>query len=80
MPDFDAILKSVQQEKFEHLIKEPETQEVFSMLRKNAGVDLEKAAERAANGDASQLMDAIRQLMQNPESARLIQQMKSKLK
>ena len=38
------------------------------------------AAGEAASGDARQLTDAIRQLMQNPEGARLIQKLKDQMR
>lgn len=64
----------------EQLKDAPETQKIFSKLSKTAGGNLEQAAQHAANGDPSQLMDAIRKLMQDPESAKLIQQMRDRLK
>lgn len=85
MPDFDELLKGKEAAnlmkdpaRLEKLRDAPETQKIFAMLSQSAG-DLESAAERAAHGDAAQLAGAIRQLMQNPEGARLIQQMKKKL-
>lgn len=87
MPKFDEILKSKQASrllgdttKLEKLRDAPETQQIFSMLSRSTGGNLEGAAERAAKGDTSQLTDAIRQLMQSPEGAQLIQKMKQNLK
>lgn len=80
MSSLEEILKSTHPNNLEQLMEEPETKKVFSMLRQSTGGNLEKAAEQAANGDTSQLMDAIKQLMRDPEGARLIQQMKSKMK
>lgn len=86
MPNFDEILKGKQAtqlmgdtSKLEKLRDAPETQKIFSMLSQSTG-DLESAAQRAAKGDTAQLTDAIRQLMQDPEGARLIQKMKDCLK
>ena len=86
MPNFDEILKGKQAAglmgdaaKLEKLRDAPETQKIFSMLSRSTG-DLESAAERAAKGDTAQLTDAIRQLMQDPEGAKLIQKMKDSLK
>lgn len=85
MPNFDELMKGKQaarlmgdKKKLEQLRDAPETQQIFSMLSRSAG-DLESAAERAAKGDAAQLTEAIRQLMQDPEGARLIQKMKDNL-
>ncbi len=86
MPNFDELLKGKEAaslmkdpKKLEQLRDAPETQRIFAMLRGRAG-DLESAAERAAKGDAAQLADAIRQLMHDPEGARLIEKMKENLK
>lgn len=85
MPNFDELMKSKQaahlikeRDKLEQLRDAPETQQIFSMLSRTTG-DLESAAERAAKGDTAQLTEAIRQLMQDPEGARLIQKMKDHL-
>ena len=82
MPNFDELLKGKEAagllsdtKKLERLRDAPETQKVFSMLSQSTG-DLEAAADRAAKGDAAQLTDAIRKLMQDPEGARLIQKMR----
>ena len=86
MPNFDEVLHGKEAmglmkdpSKLEKLRDAPETQRIFSMLSQSAG-DLESAAERAARGDSAQLADAIRQLMRDPEGARLIQKMKENLK
>lgn len=86
MPNLDELLKGKQaaqlmgdKGKLKKLRDAPETQQIFSMLSRSTG-DLESAAERAAKGDAAQLTEAIRQLMRDPEGARLIQKMKDSLK
>ena len=86
MPNFDEVVKGTpaaslmgDRAKLEKLRDAPETQKIFSMLSQSTG-DLESAAQRAAKGDAAQLTDAIRKLMQDPEGARLIQKMKDSLK
>lgn len=85
MPNLDELLKGKQaaqlmgdKGKLEKLRDAPETQQIFSMLSRSTG-DLESAAERAAKGDTAQLTEAIRQLMRDPEGARLIQKMKDSL-
>lgn len=86
MPNLEDILRSPQAEKFmdnnklEHLMDAPETQKIFTMLNQNTKGNLEQAAENAAKGDTTQLLSAIKQLMQNPDAALLIEQMKRKLK
>lgn len=87
MSHLDSILNSHEaskiagnSEKLEKLMNAPETKQIFSMLNQNTGGNLEAAAGNAAKGDSTQLMSAINQLMQNPEAAKLISQMKSKLK
>lgn len=85
MPNFDELLKGKEAAgllkdpaKLEKLRDAPETQKIFAMLSQSAG-DLESAAERAAKGDAAQLAGAIRQLMRDPEGAKLIQKMRESL-
>lgn len=80
MQDFDDLLHSPQAAKLEQLKDAPETRKLFSMLSKNTDGSLEQAADSAARGDSAQLMAAIRQLMQDPEAAGLIRQMKEKLR
>lgn len=86
MPNFDEILRGKQAagllrdtSKLEKLRDAPETQKIFSMLSQSTGGDLESAAEKATQGDASQLTAAIRRLMKDPEGARLLQKMKDSL-
>ena len=85
MPNFDELLKGKEAasllsdaKKLERLRDAPETQKIFDLLSRSAG-DLETAADKAAKGDAAQLTDAIRKLMQDPEGAKLIQKMKDSL-
>ena len=85
MPNLDELIKGKEAnrllsdtKKLERLRDAPETQKIFSMLSQSAG-DLETAADKAAKGDAAQLTDAIRKLMQDPEGAKLIQKMKDSL-
>ena len=85
MPNLGELLKGKEANrllsdtnKLEQLRDAPETQQVFAMLSQSAG-DLEAAADRAAKGDAAQLTDAIRKLMQDPEGAKLLQKMKDSM-
>lgn len=87
MPGFNAFLNDPKAaklmgdpQKLKQLKDAPETQQLFSMLSRSAGGDLEQAADQAAKGDAGQLMSAIRRLLTDPEGARLVEQVKEKLK
>lgn len=87
MPNLDEILHTPQAEKIMgnrdklgHLMASPETQKIMEMLNQSSGGNLEQVAGNAAKGDTTQLMNAIQQLMQNPEASQLIQQMKNKMK
>ena len=87
MAGLDEILRTQQAEALisnkdaqEHLMGSPESQQILKLLNQNAGGKLEQVAERAAKGDSTQLMDAIKQFMQNPEAAQLVSQLKQKLK
>lgn len=82
MSDFDKILKSEEAAallknpaKLEQLRAAPETQKIFTMLNRSIGGNLEQSAQQ----DTAQLITAIRKLMDNPEGAKLIRQMKEKL-
>lgn len=86
MPNLNEFLhnpqaeKIINSEKLERLKDAPETRKVFELLKEKTGGSLEQAAEDASKGDSTQLVHAIKQLMQNPEAAMLISQMKDKLK
>lgn len=66
--------------RLEQLKNAPETQKIFSMLERATGGSLEQAAGNAARGDTTQLLSAIRQLMADPEGAKLMERMREKLK
>ena len=67
------------QKKLEELRNAPETQQLFSMLQKSTGGDLEQAANHAAQGNSASLVSAIRKLMRDPEGAKLMEKMKQHL-
>ena len=86
MPNFDELIHGKEAAglmkdpaKLEKLRDAPETRRIFDLLSRSTG-DLEGAAQRAAKGDTAQLAGAIRQLMSDPEGAKLIQKMKENLK
>lgn len=87
MPNLEQFMQNPQagdligdRKKLESLMNTPETQKLFTMLNQKTEGGLEQAAESAAKGESKQLISAIKQLMENPEAAQLIQAMKSKLK
>ena len=80
MSGIEDILKSTHSDRLEKLLDEPETQRVFSLLNQKFGGNLKEAAENAASGNTEPLVSAIKQLMQNPEGSRLIEQLKEKIK
>ena len=86
MPNFQEMLQSEQtskllqdQARLERLRDSPETRQLFELLSRSAGGDLEQAANRAAQGDASGLVSAIQRLMRDPEGQKLIQKTKQSL-
>ena len=86
MPNFQEMLQSEQtskllqdQDRLERQRDSPETRRLFELLSRSAGGDLEQAANRAAQGDASGLVSAIQRLMRDPEGQKLIQKTKQSL-
>ena len=86
MPNFQEMLQSEQtskllqdQARLERLRNSPETRRLFELLSRSAGGNLEQAANRAAQGDASGLVSAIQRLMRDPEGQKLIQKTKQSL-
>ena len=86
MPNFQKMLQSEQtskllqdQARLERLRNSPETRRLFELLSRSAGGNLEQAANRAAQGDASGLVSAIQRLMRDPEGQKLIQKTKQSL-
>ena len=75
----EELLHARNSQKIGQLMNDPETQKIFAMLSQTTGGGLEQAADKASKGDTTQLVSAIRQLMQNPEAAKLMENMKRKL-
>lgn len=73
-----ALLKDT--DKLRQLKDAPETRRIFAMLEQSTAGSLEQAAAEAVRGETGQLLSAIRQLMRDPEGARLMGQMREKLK
>ena len=64
----------------ESIIKSGEAQRLMELLNKNAGNGLKNAAQSAMQGDASKLKKLVDDLMNNPESAQLIENLNKKVK
>ena len=64
----------------ESIMKSGEAQRLMELLSKNAGSGLKNAAQSAMQGDASQLKKLVDDLMNNPESAQLIENLNKKVK
>ena len=75
----EELLHTRHAQKIGQLMNDPETQKIFALLSQTAGGNLEQAADQASRGDTTQLMNAIRQMMKNPEAAKLMENMKRKL-
>ena len=79
MQNLEDFLHNSNRDTLEQLKNAPETQKIFELLNQRTGGNLEQTAEKAAKGDTTQLLSAIKSLMQTPEGAHLFQQIKSKL-
>ena len=64
----------------ESIMKSGEAQRLMELLNKNAGNGLKSAAQSAIQGDTSQLKKLVDDLMNNPESAQLIENLNKKVK
>lgn len=64
----------------ESIMKSGEAQRLMELLNKNAGSGLKNAAQSAMQGDPSQLKKLVDNLMQNPESAKLVENLNKKIK
>lgn len=73
----DAILKD--QNRLNHIKNAPDTQELFAMLEQKIGGNLKNAAQEASAGNAEQLINAIKSLMNDPRGAKLIQSIRDKM-
>lgn len=87
MPGFKDLLNSKQATQLmndkgaiDSLQKAPQTQQLLSMLARNAGGDLEGAADAAAKGDAAKLMGAMTKLLNDPEGKRLVEEISKNIK
>ena len=56
----------------EQVIHSPDAQRLMELLNQNAGGKLKTAAASAALGDTKDLLAMVRQVMQDPEGAKLV--------
>ena len=56
----------------EQVIHSPDAQRLMELLNQNAGGKLKTAAASAALGDTKDLLAMVRQVMQNPVGAKLV--------
>lgn len=66
------------QEALRRLAGSGDAQQLVAMLRSKGGV--QQAAQAAAKGDATQLMEMMNQLMNTPEGARLVERISRQAK
>lgn len=72
------MLHGEQGEAIRRLASSGDAQQLVAMLRSKGGV--QQAAQAAAKGDASQLMEMMNQLMSTPEGAQLVERINQKAK
>ena len=59
----------------EQVIHSPDAQRLMELLNRNAGGKLKTAAASAALGDTKDLLSMVRQVMADPEGAKLVQRL-----
>lgn len=86
-PDLNAVLHSPQaaqlmknRQALESLMRSDEAQQLLESLNRNSGGGLKDAAQAAMEGDGAQLMGLVQGLMNDPKSAKLIQDLNTKIK
>lgn len=72
------MLSGEQGEAIRRLASSGDAQQLVAMLRAKGGV--QQAAQAAAKGDTSALMDMMNQLMSTPEGAQLVERINQKAK
>lgn len=63
----------------ESILKSGEAQRLMELLSKNGGSGLKTAAQSAMQGDTSQLKKLVEDLMKDPESAQLVENLNKKV-
>ena len=59
----------------EQVIHSPDAQRLMELLNRNAGGNLKTAAATAALGDTKDLLSMVRQVMADPEGAKLVERL-----
>ena len=59
----------------EQVIHSPDAQRLMELLNRNAGGKLKTAAASAALGDTKDLLSMVRQVMADPEGAKLVERL-----
>ena len=76
-PEAKELLKDTA--RLREMLSSPEVRQLAQMLNARSGGNLQRAAQSAKGGDASQLEQMIRGLSSTQEGARLIAQLQGKL-
>lgn len=74
----ESLLRGESGEAIRRLAGSGDAQQLVAMLRAKGGV--QQAAQAAAKGDSSQLMEMMNQLMSTPEGARLVERISRQAK
>ncbi len=61
------------------LLNSGEAQQLIQRLNQNSGSSLKNAAQSAMQGEPAQLMKLVEGLMQDPENAKLVEQLNKKV-
>ena len=75
--DFSKI--PLRKEQISRILTSPEGQALIRLLQQDGGKGLRQASESLRRGDASGVQAALSPLLENPESARLADQLREKL-
>ena len=59
----------------EQVVRSPDAQRLMELLNRNAGGRLKTAAASAALGDTKDLLAMVRQVMTDPEGAKLVERL-----
>lgn len=84
-PDLNEMLHSPKaadllknRQAMEKLLCSDEAQRLIELLNQNSGGGLQNAAQSAMKGDAARLMSLVQGLMNDPKSAKLVEELNKK--
>lgn len=63
----------------EKIIQSQEAKQLMDLLNQNSGQSLKDAAQSALKGDTTRLTSLVDDLMRNPQSARLMEELQKKI-